>query len=207
VVEQFAEVAEGEQAEAYARLVDLDPQVQCGEFELKGAAVGFVSQRVGQLRKVLDPIDLVFDLNGARKFDDELVAVVGQALMKARITGHGFVVQSEHFRGEDVILGILRALVDAYLQVKVRRLDPSGAVFTAVVKFPTFVAEQTADVIVELVCAILHFRLTGFADKILGRIALAVGHVMVLLKAFESAHATGHSAENTAVGTGGCGCV
>ena len=118
-----------------------------------------------------------------------MVAVVGEAGMEALVCCDRVRMQGHDLGGQNEMLRILQALVDADLEVEVRRLDPGKAVFASVVKLPPFVAEEAADIAVELVGGRLYVQMSRLAHEILSRVAVTVRHMMVLLVAAELAHA------------------
>ena len=148
-------------------------------------------EAVGQFRDVFQGVDLAVEVDRGGEVHDQLIAVVGEAVVEAFVLRDGVVVEFGDFSGEDVGFGLVRGLVDADLEFEVGGLDCGRAVFAAVVKFPAFVAEEGADVAVEAFGGRLHVGVPGPADEALGGVMAGVRLVVVLLEASELADATG----------------
>jgi len=67
-------------------LVDVDVQIQFWQLELEGATVRFVGHRFGQFGNILQYVDLILDPYRTGEFDDQMVAVVGEAIVEAGIS-------------------------------------------------------------------------------------------------------------------------
>ena len=89
-------------------------------------------------------------------------------------------VQRDDLGSEVVIFCVNRTLIDAHVQIEIRRFDASEPILTGVLKFATLIAEQAADVCVELIHDLFDVLLPDLAHECLCRSVIAVWHVMVL---------------------------
>ena len=203
MLDQFVEIAQGEQLKAHFALADLYFEVEWDEPELEGAAVWLIGQVLSDLVNVFDRVNFFGDVDRAGEFDDQGFAVMSEAGVKTVISSNLRIVQRDDLGAELVIFGIFWALVDSDLKVKVGCVDAAETIFAGVVEFAALVAEQAADVGIELVNQLFDILMADFAYKGLRRGVVAVGQVMAFLIAFEATHASLNHADDTALEGGG----
>ena len=115
MLDQFVEIAQGEQLKAHFALGDLYFEVKWNEPEVEGAAVWLVGEILRDLVDVFDGVDFFVDIDRAGKFDDQGLAVVREAGVKTLVSDDLGIVQRDDCGGELIILRIFRALIDPHL--------------------------------------------------------------------------------------------
>lgn len=125
--------------------------------------------------------------------------MVGEAGVKTVVAGDRFIMQGDNLSGEHVILGIVPALIDSNLQVKVRRFDDRKTIFAGVGKLTSLIAEEATNVGVEAIRCRFHIQMPNFTDKGLSCTVMAVWDMVALLIARELTDTAVYGADDAAL--------
>lgn len=108
-------------------------------------------------------------------------------------------MECDDFGGEPIVFRILLALVDPDVEIEVRRLDPSKAIFAGVVEVSPLIFEEPSNVSVECVGGYFDIVLADPPDKGPRGLALAIRHMMVLLETAQSSDTPSHGPSDPAL--------
>jgi len=199
MVEEFGQIAEGEELESDFALGYMYVEVKRGQFELEGAAIGFVVEGVGDFGNGLNSIDFGVEVDGAGEVDYEGFAMMGETGVEAGVGCNFRGVERDDLGGEMVVLGVFLALIDSDLEIEVRRFNASEAIFARVGKFPALVAKKAANVGVEAVGYCFDVVVSSPSNEGLCGGVVTIGHMMALEKAREFTHSSRDRADNPAL--------